>query len=165
MGCDKRLYLSNMFIYISIHAPVWGATAFTSMYGIPLYISIHAPVWGATTRAGGGSYDIIISIHAPVWGATERLYKRFNCVSISIHAPVWGATGWIQEFPVNFVDFNPRTRMGCDTTNASSGTFLAISIHAPVWGATRVPMLFVRQLIFQSTHPYGVRLDGGAKFD
>ena len=79
------------------------------------FVSIHAPVWGATdigrttawyndsfnprSRMGSDYNDIegmarqcVVSIHAPVWGATARkpivLYYR----DVSIHAPVWGAT-------------------------------------------------------------------------
>ena len=55
---------------------------------------------------------------------------------ISIHAPAWGATpckGGNCHFSPNF---NPRTRMGCDIHR------LRQSLHL---------------LIFQSTHPHGVR--------
>ena len=56
-------------------------------------ISIHAPVWGATaidiiTSSG----TEIISIHAPVWGATKHSPQSIAHKTISIHAPVWGAT-------------------------------------------------------------------------
>ena len=80
------------------------------------------------------------------------------------------------------MDFNPRTRMGCDvgdglalannkiisihapvwgaTWQAKSCRQLsAISIHAPVWGATRQTYLTTLPRLFQSTHPYGVRLE------
>ena len=33
------------------------------------------------------------------------------------------------------VNFNPRTRVGCDATPATRKDSLAISIRAPVWGA------------------------------
>ena len=36
------------------------------------YISIHAPVWGATYKFIGDYDNEDISIHAPVWGATWR---------------------------------------------------------------------------------------------
>ena len=35
-----------------------------------VYISIHAPAWGATRIAVFGIQHISISIHAPAWGAT-----------------------------------------------------------------------------------------------
>ena len=100
-----------------------------------------------------------ISIHAPVWGATVRRACEARKIKISIHAPVWGATctglGW-DPWGVNFnprtrmgcdaseaiaasldLDFNPRTRMGCDHIRGGELAFQPfISIHAPVWGAT-----------------------------
>ena len=38
----------NEILFISIHAPVWGATDITITYNNITIISIHAPVWGAT---------------------------------------------------------------------------------------------------------------------
>ncbi|MBY0730790.1 hypothetical protein [Streptococcus sp. 2018162] len=35
-----------------------------------------------------------------------------------------------------FTDFNPRTRMGCDSLLGLHLYMTLISIHAPVWGAT-----------------------------
>ena len=54
---------------------------------------------------------------------------------VSIHAPVWGATQF-------------------DELVTSS---TEVSIHAPVWGATRHQIHPVVFLLFQSTHPCGVR--------
>ena len=74
--------------------------------------------------------------------------------------------------------FNPRTRVGCDYALGKSPNKLAVSIHAPVWGATcaqphylpkygfnprtRVGCDYqlsqvIYQMMFQSTHPCGVR--------
>ena len=99
--------------YVSIHAPVWGATQIDlRLFGIQ-GVSIHAPVWGATqlvkgtrslqrfnprTRVGcdfTGKYlldSLVVSIHAPVWGATSATKSPYSSAKVSIHAPVWGAT-------------------------------------------------------------------------
>ena len=121
-----------------------------------------------------------ISIHAPVWGATTALQSSYRSLLISIHAPVWGATFLLMRPLLSSGYFNPRTRMGCDLPNVwrsyrqthfnprtrmgcdkdlnEEDENNGISIHAPVWGAT--PLIYSRasSLIFQSTHPYGVRL-------
>ena len=34
------------------------------------------------------------------------------------------------------IDFNPRARVGRDSTNADRNAYNKISIHAPAWGAT-----------------------------
>ena len=56
---------------------------------------------------------------------------------VSIHAPAWGATEATAKAGEPVICFNPRTRVGCDSTNhlllPSSGS---VSIHAPAWGAT-----------------------------
>ena len=62
-------------------------------------------------------------------------------IAISIHAPVWGAT-------YNTTDIWAK---------------LTISIHAPVWGATFDKVLLALML-FQSTHPCGVRRGVIARF-
>ena len=55
---------------------------------------------------------------------------------ISIHAPGWGATTWSLPLWEKIVDFNPRTRMGCDQEQIVPAFRIGISIHAPAWGAT-----------------------------
>ena len=95
---------------------MWGATGYAENVPLEIIISIHAPMWGATAGLGKLiSSSISISIHAPMWGATfgaignKPLVSNFNprthvgcdfvqlnlqCLVtfISIHAPMWGAT-------------------------------------------------------------------------
>ena len=54
--------------------------------------------------------------------------------------------------------FNPRTHMGCDTsTGVLRAVQYAVSIHAPTWGATFLMIRYLCTILFQSTHPHGVR--------
>ena len=55
--------------------------------------------------------------------------------------------------------FNPRTRVGCDARSRRSRHFFPVSIHAPAWGATVENYICLPCLLFQSTHPRGVRLN------
>ena len=57
--------------------------------------------------------------------------------------------------------FNPRTREGCDSfSSVFSSLSSLISIHAPVKGATLIQVkTFLLIFIFQSTHPWRVRLN------
>ena len=59
-------------------------------------------------------------------------------LTISIHEPAWGATNdRLPAFGV-LINFNPRTRVGCDHSDwPHLLLMLAISIHAPAWGATK----------------------------
>ena len=101
---------------------------------------------------------------------------------VSIHAPAWGATSASSGSPAWYAGFNPRTRVGCDVLCLDHPCqAVAVSIHAPAWGATRSncgcrtrpwrcfnPRTRVGcdyacdavcrgVLLFQSTHPRGVR--------
>ena len=50
--------------------------------------------------------------------------------------------------------------MGCDSTQKKALVVpVDVSIHAPTWGATKlIPSYYEWHLMFQSTHPHGVRL-------
>ena len=70
VGCDDRPRGGPPAMFISIHAPQWGATMIIKDYYPVLDISIHAPQWGATARRLPSADLRVISIHAPQWGAT-----------------------------------------------------------------------------------------------
>ena len=57
-------------------------------------------------------------------------------MQVSIHAPAWGATHDIRQHIIRWQGFNPRTRVGCDQLWYTKYSFI---------------------LMFQSTHPRGVR--------
>ena len=83
---------------------------------LPAFISIHAPVKGATFSMSPTNTAIGISIHAPVKGATQGTTFYNSKPRISIHAPVKGATsGAVCCACIMCSNFNPRTREGCDS--------------------------------------------------
>ncbi len=51
VGCDQVNVTRDELLYISIHAPTWGATAEREHRIKAMEISIHAPTWGATLCA------------------------------------------------------------------------------------------------------------------
>ena len=53
--------------------------------------------------------------------------------------------------------FNPRTHVGCDCAVRLLYCTRSISIHAPTWGATLSSRRMCPLVLFQSTHPRGVR--------
>src|SRR5690606_34257371 len=99
-------------------------------------VSIHAPAWGATTPTHLPSLDALVSIHAPAWGATPLTLGEAHPVVVSIHAPAWGATGGTGVPRGRDGRFNPRPRVGGDTTQLVITASVSVSIHAPAWGAT-----------------------------
>ena len=83
---------------------------------LDILISIHAPVKGATSLKDSYRGTYRISIHAPVKGATYLLASVEPVIKISIHAPVKGATLGVNPGLFSHLDFNPRTREGCDSS-------------------------------------------------
>ena len=70
-GSDEKSPERMQEKYISIHAPVKGATSCGHPHVFPVEISIHAPVKGATGLHLSLQVRGKISIHAPVKGATQ----------------------------------------------------------------------------------------------
>ena len=150
--------VGRFHVHISIHAPQWGATCRVDWAGGSGRISIHAPQWGATSVCEPPSVwpsnfnprtpvgcdnlsrrrlsSLEISIHAPQWGATNIKRRLDLGGAISIHAPQWGATLNWAMVRASFLNFNPRTPVGCDLAAAFLRVTRDISIHAPQWGAT-----------------------------
>ncbi len=98
-------------------------------------VSIHAPVWGATPLTILSRVPAVVSIHAPVWGATGgtpaiRLYYGFNPRARVGRDSTSAAMGATSS------SFNPRARVGRDRYNEQAKQEGFVSIHAPVWGAT-----------------------------
>ena len=123
------------------------------------YVSIHAPVWGATgTITAKDRFGLVFQStlpygERPMMGCRKEIINSFNPRSrmgsdpnskegdsddpVSIHAPVWGATPTIC-FPGESKAFQSTLPYGerhaGDFALKSQG---GVSIHAPVWGATR----------------------------
>ena len=55
------------------------------------------------------------------------------------------------------VSFNPRTHTGCDLSFGFNDLCPSVSIHAPTRGATYTTNVLFDRIVFQSTHPHGVR--------
>ena len=140
-GATQQRLLAVKWTVISIHAPVWGCDISRILRAsspvhfnprtrvgcddigcvrmVSRNISIHAPVLGATSALWMSSRMCPISIHAPVWGATFIDGKDEFSSFISIHAPVWGATLAVSPFWFLRLNFNPRTRVGCDVCDGA----------------------------------------------
>ena len=140
--------------YVSIHAPVKGATRFEQQVEELARVSIHAPVKGATPlhRLRDGQGDV--SIHAPVKGATRSRRVGGLRNVVSIHAPVKGATRSGFSPLGASKRFNPRTREGCD---ARGGThheqYCGFNPRTREGCDSHILRAVCRLEQFQSTHP------------
>ena len=72
-----------------------------------------------------------------------RRKHRFTCLwGINFNPRTrMGCDGALMDVRKGFKHFNPRTRMGCDKDVPRPEVSAAISIHAPVWGATGICQL------------------------
>ena len=77
----------------------------------------------------------MVSIHAPTRGATSADMLSQLGTLVSIHAPTRGATDLMVK----------------------QGKLTEVSIHAPTRGATYTTNVLFDRVMFQSTHPHGVR--------
>ncbi len=98
-------------------------------------ISIHAPVWGATAVSRSPSAPCRISIHAPVWGATVTESTFLDVPKFQSTLP-YGERHCPHTDTAVHYKFHPRSRMGSDHLGELDRYSWDISIHAPVWGAT-----------------------------
>ena len=146
--------------YVSIHAPAWGATSATASRGWS------RRSFNPRTRVGcdihGAEYNpriISVSIHAPAWGATAVRFRRNLIAVVSIHAPAWGATSPPSQGAPSWAGFNPRTRVGCDSSLSLNTIYLPFCFNprTRVGCDAQVSGLPFAACWFQSTHPRGVR--------
>ena len=158
VGRDSCFYcFANLNVFVSIHAPAWGATWYRKDCDASGDVSIHAPAWGATRRAWGlddtkpfqstrprGARPNRISKQVtphefqstrPRGARRDGRFKIRDTPLVSIHAPAWGAT------TISVIGWHGKH----------------VSIHAPAWGATRRDSWNNVLLVFQSTRPRGAR--------
>ena len=114
VGGDTARYLVLGLMYVSTHAPAWGATAEGLRRWRGDLVSTHAPAWGATKVAIFKHVGFVVSTHAPAWGATIVAEEVDLVAEVSTHAPAWGATN-IGTHSRGRRCFNPRPRVGGDT--------------------------------------------------
>ena len=136
MGCDLKAAEESKKRAVSIHAPTWGATRYIYSVEQPFCCFNPRTHMGCDIAREQMQFNSRVSIHAPTWGATHSQYHILQKTEVSIHAPTWGATRYGDGFLC----------------------FLVVSIHAPTWGATLERFITRLQILFQSTHPHGVRL-------
>ena len=137
MGCDPSQRDCLVSSFVSIHAPVWGATTclqgakdktwFQSTHpcGVrPSIFIIRSPrqMFQSTHPCGVRRRDddeyrqeFNVSIHAPVWGATVYVVKTTGVIKFQSTHPC-GVRHPALVARLTLCSFNPRTRVGCDNT-------------------------------------------------
>ena len=98
-----------------------------------------------------------VSIHAPTRGATtirQPMLLQTFCFNPRTHT---GCDASCCPSKAKVFGFNPRTHTGCDLRAAQAKQKFLVSIHAPTRGATSQNSMLHDFVLFQSTHPHGVR--------
>ena len=134
VGCEGLFEQKWGYRTVSIHAPVWGAKSEQNELTIQLDVSIHAPVWGAKLLSCVLYKKWRVSIHAPVWGANRIERRRLDWQSFNPRTRVGCESTSVTRY-LGLFCFNPRTRVGCEKDGKLTTDKLLVSIHAPVWGA------------------------------
>ena len=166
---------------VSIHAPTRGATSSLRCWYIPNHVSIHAPTRGATYVQGLMSKEEEFQSTHP---HGVRLTSLFDLSETSRFNPRThtGCDGVFKAHRVTFNLFQSTHPHGVRPDCGDMSLFQGVSIHAPTRGATynseymgELPQVSIhaptrgatfvgckerKELMFQSTHPHGVRRFG-----
>ena len=161
VGCDVvGCHLAVVHGDISIHAPQWGATQHHHHLGAGDQISIHAPQWGATNLWSIRLQRCMnFNPRTPVGCDQEVRAQTLKLLQFQSTHPS-GVRPALCFHPSGAMDFNPRTPVGCDPTGLKiSHRDTDFNPRTPVgcdgaWDFT-IPV----GVLFQSTHPSGVRHD------
>ena len=164
-------------LFISIHAPLRGATTSQSYYTAWSLFQFTLPC----EERPRTSHPTLAQTHFNSRSLVESdntsfIHPPFS-IFISIHASLWGATIIIAHLTWPTPHFNSRSHMGNDSYSWYNSYILAnfnsrplvrsdrgetnhqysilISIHAPLRGATGGVNKYFLALAFQFTLPYG----------
>ena len=168
------------FLIVSIHAPTRGATRIHTDLTMDIKVSIHAPTRGATRTEQIISVQAVVSIHAPTRGATvvvvaSHILSSFNprthtgcdqwlrdneyLCSVGFNPRTHtGCDGWKVGAIVACRCFNPRTHTGCDLLLCFIVKHITSFNPRTHTGCDLILTLLPLLVLFQSTHPHGVRL-------
>ena len=137
MGSDLCEREQRIIELVSIHAPAWGATGFSSFFSWSL---LFQPTLPHGERQSTRSPKTTSGWFQPTLPHGERLLTHdatLRAKIVSIHAPAWGATCVSALYRACTGSFNPRSRMGSDArVGRLCSSHSHVSIHAPAWGAT-----------------------------
>ena len=179
-GATFAIQNTNILYYVSIHAPTRGATQLAN------YCKCSTKRFNPRTHTGCDLQVLIITVFVFLFQSTHphgvRLCINHKIIRILCFNPRThtGCDAKSRDEYSIVTSFNPRTHTGCDVVFIMFSAVLHVSIHAPTRGATFVVRIrFVFEvcfnprthtgcdscdiviaalvLLFQSTHPHGVR--------
>ena len=162
-GCDLSVIVA-LWTHTSFNprTPAGCDLASGSRQAAPCRFNPRTPA-GCDMFLGDGTGYYGVSIHAPLRGATDHCYGYHYFTCVSIHAPLRGATFKL-HLPFSFHGrFNPRTPAGCDYfTPSVTSWFQSFNPRTPAGCDSPTTQRSMLAIMFQSTHPCGVRRKSGS---
>ena len=133
-GCDISSYLIDSRANVSIHTPIQGVTASTSVWRWTTRVSIHTPIQGVTFHSqllprAARSFNPHTHTGCDAWRKPCTIYQDMFQSTHPYRVWLWRLQGSVSSWC-----FNPHTHTGCDTEQR----------------------FIERAFKFQSTHPYRV---------
>ena len=161
-------------IYVSIHTPTQGVTAFEYLYfsGLKFQSTHPRRVW----QCKGKYISLLneVSIHTPTQGVTDVSFISRSFADVSIHTPTQGVTlvisksctfvsfqsthprrVWLNARAQTFneASFNPHTHAGCDMVCPEDRRLMACFNPHTHAGCDCTYNQRITACWFQSTHP------------
>ena len=136
MGCDRDRREELPRAKISIHAPAWGATVNIPANPNALKFQSTHPHGVRHSSSALSSYIFKFQSTHP-HGVRQHILQNGRCQLQFQSTHPHGVRRSSALIYFLIMNFNPRTRMGCDPLLCPSCPCLSISIHAPAWGATK----------------------------
>ncbi len=138
MGRDGWvLSLKAVILFVSIHTPLWGATALLLICApVLLCFNPHAPMGRDVGCKQRIKQCYGFNPHAPM-GRDKRKSVNAFFINVSIHTPLWGATAISTAGAYHIAMFQSTRPYGArlELTGLTLVVFV-VSIHTPLWGAT-----------------------------
>ena len=136
-------------MFISIHAPVWGATRLEyDMAPFELFQFTLPCGERPVKKVGKAIFDFDFNSRSRVGSDIQLI--AVDCLRINFNSRSRvGSDGDNSSSLFPFFNFNSRSRVGSD--HISTPIYFSrniISIHAPVWGATYYSMYFICFLFY-----------------
>ena len=91
---------------------------------------------GNDGKANGNGGNIFISTHVPAWGTTIQSECPRAALRFQSTFPRGERHSHTNVLVVHLLHFNPRSRVGNDSSGFSILRKISISIHVPAWGTT-----------------------------
>ena len=114
MGCDPIRSAIRSLTFVSIHAPIWGATSRTPVRVVPFRFQFTHPYGVRHVKEIRADMETQVSIHAPIWGATPYGLAPGDEFSAFQFTHPYGVRPTITFTLSVHYRFNSRTHMGCD---------------------------------------------------